>query len=76
MIADEINRKLGTTIDRRQIEVQPIRTLGEHSARIRLTIDLVPEVKIFVHREGEAVQTEEVVETEPVEEASEEATEE
>lgn len=76
MIADEINRKLGTTIDRRQIEVQPIRTLGEHSARIRLTIDLVPEVKIFVHREGEAVQTEEAVETEPVEEASEEATEE
>lgn len=55
MIADEINNKVGTTIDRRQIEVQPIRNLGEHVARIRLTVDLLPEVKIIVHREGEMV---------------------
>ena len=36
--------------------LQPIRTLGEFTAHVRLTIDLVPEVKIVVHREGEAVE--------------------
>jgi large subunit ribosomal protein L9 len=55
LIVDAINSKLGTTIDRRAVEVQPIRTLGEHKAKIRLTMDLVPEVKIIVHREGESV---------------------
>lgn len=55
MIADAINNKLGTKVDRRQIEIQPIRNLGEHFAIIRLTVDLVPEIKIIVHREGEIV---------------------
>lgn len=53
MIADEISRKAGTTVERRDIECEPIRTLGEHKCIIRLTVDLVPEVKIIVHREGE-----------------------
>jgi large subunit ribosomal protein L9 len=55
LIADAINSKLGTSIDRRAVEVQPIRVLGEHKAKVRLTMDLVPEVKIIVHREGESV---------------------
>jgi large subunit ribosomal protein L9 len=54
MISDSINQKLGTKIDRRQIEVQPIRMLGEYKAHVRLTVDLIPEVKVLVHREGEA----------------------
>jgi large subunit ribosomal protein L9 len=54
MIADAINAKLGTKIDRHQVEVQPIRVLGEHKARIRLTIDLNPEIKVVAHREGES----------------------
>lgn len=54
MIAEAINAKTGLTIERRQIDSQPIRILGEHKARIRLTVDLMPEVKIIVHREGEA----------------------
>lgn len=53
MIADEISRKAGTTVERRHIECEPIRTLGEHKCIVRLTVDLVPEVKIIVHREGE-----------------------
>lgn len=53
MIAEAISNKLGEQIDRRQIEVQPIRNLGEHKAVVRLTMDLTPEVKIIVHREGE-----------------------
>ena len=53
MIADAVNQKYGTKIERHQIEAQPIRTLGEHKAHIRLTVDLVPAITIFVHREGE-----------------------
>lgn len=55
MIAEAINKKLGLKIDRRQVETQPIRTLGEFKAHVRLTVDLTPEVKILVHREGENV---------------------
>jgi large subunit ribosomal protein L9 len=54
MIVDAINKKLGTQIDRHMVEVEPIRNLGEHSAHVRLTIDLTPKVKIMVYREGEA----------------------
>ncbi len=36
--------------------MQPIRNLGEYIAQIRLTMDLVPEVKVIVHREGEAIE--------------------
>jgi large subunit ribosomal protein L9 len=54
MIADAINQKFSTKIERHQVEVQPIRTLGEHKAHIRLTVDLIPTVTILVHREGES----------------------
>ncbi len=60
MIADAINSKLESKIDRHQVEVEPIRVLGEHIAHVRLTIDLTPKVKITVYREGEApVETKE-----------------
>jgi large subunit ribosomal protein L9 len=54
MIVEAINKKLGTQLDRRQVEVEPIRVLGEHFAHVRLTIDLTPKVKVVVYREGEA----------------------
>ena len=57
MIADAINKKLDLEIDRRDVETQPIRLLGEHKALVRLTVDLLPEIKILVHREGEAVSS-------------------
>lgn len=53
MIAEAITKKAGVTVDRRQIECQPIRTLGEHHCTVRLTVDMMPEVRIIVHREGE-----------------------
>jgi hypothetical protein len=34
--------------------MQPLRVLGEHTVRIRLTMDLIPEIKVTVFREGEA----------------------
>lgn len=54
MIADALNQKLGTQIERHMIEAEPIRNLGEHSATVRLTIDLNPKIKVVVNREGEA----------------------
>ncbi len=56
MIVDEINKKLGTTLDRHQLEAEPIRTLGEHQAIFHLTVDLNPKVKVLVRREGEVVK--------------------
>ena len=54
MIADSIKTKTDITVDRRQVDAQPIRNLGEHIVHIRLTMDLVPEIRVIVHREGEA----------------------
>ena len=50
MIADSIKAKTGETVDRRQVDVQPIRNLGEYKVHIRLTLDLVPEIRVIVHR--------------------------
>ena len=67
-IADAISEKLGVEIDRRQVDIEPIRNLGTHTAHVRLTLDLVPEIRVIVHREGEtpvlASAEEEAAETE------------
>ncbi len=54
MIADRIKEDLGFDIDRRQLDTQPIRSLGEHMVYARLTVDLIPEFKVLVYREGES----------------------
>jgi large subunit ribosomal protein L9 len=54
MIAEAIKEKTGNPIDRHQIVAQPIRSLGEHIVRVHLTVDLTPEIKVVVFREGEA----------------------
>ncbi len=53
-IADAIQKKSGFAVKRQQLDMQPLRTLGEHIIRIRLTMDLIPEIKATVLREGEA----------------------
>ncbi len=53
MIADAIKEETGVEIDKRDVDSEPIKSLGVHNAVIRLTIDLVPEITILVHREGE-----------------------
>ncbi|HLE52306.1 MAG TPA: 50S ribosomal protein L9 [Anaerolineales bacterium] len=55
MIAAAVSKKAGLEIPRRQIDTQPLRALGEHKVHIRLTVDLVPEVTVIVHREGEGL---------------------
>ena len=57
-IADSIQEKTRYEVKKSQVDIQPIRNLGEFTARVRLTMDLVPEVKIIVHREGEALEAE------------------
>jgi large subunit ribosomal protein L9 len=52
-IAEEIEKVTGVKVERRQVDSQPIKTLGVHTVNVRLTIDIVPEVKVVVHREGE-----------------------
>ena len=56
-IAAALTEKIRFEVKRQQVDTQPIRSLGEFTAHVRLTMDLVPELKIIVHREGEAVDT-------------------
>jgi len=57
MIAEAIEAETGSPIDKRSIESEPIKTLGVHQAGVRLTIELIPEVTILVHREGEPAES-------------------
>ncbi|MCW5875723.1 MAG: 50S ribosomal protein L9 [Anaerolineales bacterium] len=53
MMADQLNEKLGLQLDKRQINIQPLRLLGLHKASVRLTVDIIPEFDVVVYREGE-----------------------
>jgi large subunit ribosomal protein L9 len=70
-----IEEKFGIKLERRQVESEPIRQLGKYNVPIHLTMDLMPEVSVVVHREGEAPETEEKA-AEPEVETPEEAKEE
>lgn len=67
MIADALQEKVGVEIDRRQLDTQPLRNLGEHKVNVRLTMDLVPEVTVLVYREGESPEMLRAAEAEPEE---------
>jgi large subunit ribosomal protein L9 len=56
-IATALTEQVRFEVKRQQVDIQPIRTLGEFTAHIRLTMDLVPEFKIIVHREGESAES-------------------
>lgn len=66
-VATAIQEKTRFEVKKQQIDMQPIRNLGEFTAHVRLTMDLVPEVKVIVHREGEALEeaASESAETQP-----------
>ena len=63
-IATALTEKIRHEVKRQLVDIQPIRNLGEFTAHIRLTMDLVPEVKIIVHREGESAEAPAEVEPE------------
>lgn len=60
-IAGAILEKTQYEIKRQQIDMQPIRVLGEYPVFIRLTMDLIPELTIIVRREGEAFENEQTL---------------
>ena len=74
-IADRIKAEKGIDLERNQLVTEPIRNLGEYMIPVSLTLDLVPEIRVVVHREGEvfvpAVE-EEYVEIEEVEDETSE----
>ncbi|HRQ32770.1 MAG TPA: 50S ribosomal L9 C-terminal domain-containing protein [Anaerolineales bacterium] len=76
-VATAIQEQTRYEVKKQQIDMQPIRNLGEFKARVRLTMDLVPEVKVIVYREGEAREegAEESTEAEAPVETSAEAAE-
>ena len=57
-VSAALKAKTGVDVKRNQIDMQPLRVLGEHKAHIRLTVDLIPDVTVIVYREGEANPTE------------------
>ena len=71
MIADAVKDKIGFDLDRRELDMQPIRNLGEHTVHVRLTVDLVPEMMVIVHREGEAPELPSATAVEEPEQAGE-----
>ena len=68
-VVEALQKKTGVSLKRQQLDMQPLRTLGDHTVRIRLTMDLIPEIKVSVYREGEAEPSL------PIEEATPEAVE-
>ena len=74
-IAVALQEKSGYEIKRQQLDMQPIRSLGEHTVRVRLTMDLIPEIQVIVYREGEAEPSLPIEEEAAVEAESEEPAE-
>ncbi len=56
-VAAALTEQVRFELKRQQVDMQPIRTLGEFTAHVRLTMDLVPEIKIVVYREGESAES-------------------
>ena len=55
-VATALTEKVRYEVKRQLVDMMPIREIGEFTAHIRLTMDLVPEIKILVHREGESAE--------------------
>lgn len=53
-LTEKLNEELGLDLSRKQIDSQPLRQLGMHKIKVRLTIDLIPEFSVVVYREGES----------------------
>ena len=66
-LSEEIKKATGLDIERRNIVSQPLRALGEFKIPVRLTSDLIPTVKVIVHREGEAAKSAEAAAPAPAE---------
>lgn len=75
MISEAIKKKSGVEVQRRQMDIEPIRALGTYKVHVRLTVDLIPEITVIVHREGEAIELPREEQPEQLEETAEVAAE-
>ena len=55
-VAAALTEKVRFEVKRQQVDMMPIREVGEYPAHVRLTMDLVPEIKIIVHSETELAE--------------------
>ena len=69
-VADKMNATLGTDIDRRKVDGEALRQLGNHTVVVRLNADFQPEFTVRIVAEGasleeaaEEVETEEAIES-------------
>jgi large subunit ribosomal protein L9 len=65
IIVDALNKELGESIDRRIVVHQPIRELGTYKVPVRLTADLIANIAVTVHREGQSPDAPVVAEAAP-----------
>ena len=68
MVAEKVKELKGLDLDRRQIVMEPIRSVGEYKIPVHLTIDLIPELTVIIRREGEVARAEAIrtVKLEPI----------
>lgn len=52
-VVEALEIELGEAVDRRKVEMDPLRQIGFHAVPVRLSSDTVPEISVIVHREGE-----------------------
>jgi len=71
-IIKTIQENFEIELEKRQVETEPIRQLGTFSVPVHLTMDLVPEISVIIHREGELPSEEK--EAEEASESAEEIT--
>jgi len=58
-IIEAIQSNFEIELEKRQVETEPIRQLGTYKVPIHLTMDLMPEIMLIVHREGESPEEQE-----------------
>lgn len=51
-VAEALEREIGTEVDRRNIQSDPLRDVGAHTVPIRLSSDVTAEVRVVVEPEG------------------------
>lgn len=68
-VAEQLNKNLGTELDRRVIVGDPLRQLGKHHVTVRLSADFHPQVTVIIRQEGAVASEAEAVVAEPAEEA-------
>jgi large subunit ribosomal protein L9 len=54
-VAERLNRELGIDVDRRKLEGESLRHVGEHTVAVRLSSDYAPQVTVEIQREGAPV---------------------